>query len=143
MDRQIEALHHGCADCGKQFQDRDRIITLYRTSSILQCMGLFKDPIEIGIAGGEARNSWVHYNCQDRALGSVSLIPEIRMCLVCKAKFSKDDMVIPVFQIIGNDVVNPSDPTDVGIALGERVYFAHHDCRNQRLDKKRFNIVAP
>ena len=142
MDRQIEALHHGCANCGASFKDRDRIITVYMVSSVLQCIGAFNDPLEIGIAGGQARNHWTHYDCEDHPLRSITLIPDIRTCLACRAKLNKQDMVIPVFQVIENDAVNPNDPTDLGIILADRVYFAHQNCRNKQLRSTQKNIIV-
>jgi hypothetical protein len=50
-------------------------------------------------------------------------------------------VIQPVFQVINPREQNPLDPTDVGIALNERVYFLHADCSNPGLNRHSSNIL--
>lgn len=67
--------------------------------------------------------------------------PDMHNCIRCKKKLGEKDMVQPVFQIIDSKAINPLDPTDIGIALNERVYFVHCDCTNSKLDAHSSNII--
>ena len=135
----VEALTHGCADCGKPFEDRHRVKAAYVTKSITS----FYNQIELGIIGASVRNYWVHLDCEDPALWSNewNMNPDIQHCVKCGEGLSSKDMVVPVFQIVDPRAVNPNDPTDVGVALGDRVYFVHADCRNRELNKRSTNLL--
>jgi hypothetical protein len=50
-------------------------------------------------------------------------------------------MIQPVFQVVNPREVNPADPEDIGMALGDRIYFVHADCENVKLDRKSGNIL--
>lgn len=70
-----------------------------------------------------------HVECSDPALmRSYHVIPTIEQCIRCKQKLLPAHVIQPVYQVTGVDVVNPQDPTDKGIELGERIHFVHVDC---------------
>lgn len=134
---QIEALSHNCAICGKGFSTQHLVLAAYFQKSIRD----FERQIELGLIGANVRNVWVHFSCQHPLITSWAMNPDMHSCIRCKKSLSDKDLVQPVFQIIDAKAVNPSDPTDVGIALNERVYFVHCDCGNPRLDNKNSNIL--
>lgn len=136
---QTEALAHGCAACGCSFQDRHRIVSVYRTSDVTS----FYTQVELGIIGSQVRNFWKHLSCDDPTLrhSDWHMNPDLNHCIRCNKALSQKDMVSPVFQVTDPNAVNPDDTSDVGIALAERVYFVHADCRNIALNKSATNIL--
>lgn len=136
-DLQIEALAHGCAKCAGVFKTTHLVTAAYFHSSVKT----FEAQVEIGLIGQNVRNLWLHFDCDKPTYASWNMTPDIHICIRCKKRFAKDDVVQPVFQIIDPRAVNPSDPTDVGLALNERVYFVHAECKNAGMNKKSSNII--
>jgi hypothetical protein len=134
---QIKALAHNCAVCSKPFEDTHLVLAAYWHKSVRS----FEKQIEIGLIGADVRNTWVHFSCDKPLFASWSMTPDIHSCIRCKQKFAANDMIQPVFQVINPHAVNPLDPTDVGIALNERVYFVHYDCKNPGLNRQSSNIL--
>jgi hypothetical protein len=137
-DLRIEALSQGCARCGKTFADGHRLVAAYFVKDVRS----FENQVELGIIGASVRNLWVHVDCDDPELSRDWIMtPNIHHCIKCKTFLKKEDVVSPVFGIDNPRAVNPSDPTDVGLSLRERVYFMHVDCRNTSLNKDSSNIL--
>jgi len=136
-DISLETLAHGCAACSHPFKVAHRICSLYKADEIRS----FSVQVELGIAGAGVRNFWVHLLCKNPTLEGYLLKPDIHICVECQNKFERDDMLIPVFQVTDPRAVNPLDPTDVGLSLGERVYFVHGSCRNKTLTKDSANVL--
>lgn len=136
---QIDALAEGCADCGKPFEDAHRIRAAYAAKDIRS----FERQVELGIIGANVRNFWVHVDCTDLKLTDEhwNMNPDIHHCIKCGKSLESDAIIVPVFQVIDPKAVNPDDPTDTGVALGERVYFIHADCKNTKLNKRNTNIL--
>lgn len=134
---QIEALTHGCAACGASFNSGAFVHAVYFKSAIRN----FEKQIEIGIIGATVRNFWVHASCTAPSIGAWSVVPDIHTCVRCKQRLQDKHIIVPVFQIVKARAVNPNDPTDVGVELGDRVYFMHADCKNGTLDKQSSNIL--
>ena len=125
----IEALTHRCASCGDKMRDSDLVTSAYFKSDIRH----FGRQVELGIIGADVRALWVHLNCQKRDYASWNMTPDIHNCIRCKKLLENKDIIQPVFQVVDNRAVNPQDPTDVGVALNERIYFVHCDCQNPSL----------
>lgn len=138
MTNVLEMLAHGCAGCGRAFKSSERVCSIYRAQDITS----FEQQVELGIIGAGVRNHWVHLYCSDPTLKDHSLKPDIHHCIECRTSLDKKDMVMPVFQVTDPRAVNPLDPTDVGLALAERVYFVHGSCRNKALDKDKDNPLT-
>jgi hypothetical protein len=137
-DLQIKALGNGCAACGRPFVLNTRVRTAYHQQDIKS----FETQIELGIIGAGVRNIWLHVDCEDtQLLKGWNMAPDIHHCIRCHAKLRKEEIVSPVFSIDDADAVNPADPTDRGLALRERVYFVHADCRNTMLRNNSSNIL--
>lgn len=137
MSQLIEALAHSCANCGKTLCATDRIHAAYTLDSVRS----FARQVELGIIGEDVRNAWAHLVCSNPTLKGYNVQPDLHACIDCKRRFGANDLVVPVYQVLNPRAVNPSDPTDVGITLSERVYLVHHNCRNIRLDQNSSNIL--
>lgn len=135
---QIKALAHNCAACGKPFADTSLVLAAYLQRSVRS----FEQQIEIGLIGADVRNMWVHFSCDKPLFESWAMTPDLHSCIRCKRKLESNDMIQPVFQVVNPQAVNPLDPTDVGIALNERVYFVHCDCTNTALNRQSSNILV-
>lgn len=57
--------------------------------------------------------------------------PDIQYCIRCREPIRTRDVVQPVFGVQDAQAVNPLDPQDKGLVLGERIYFVHVDCKNR------------
>ncbi len=101
----------------------------------------FGKQVELGIIGADVRTLWVHLDCQKMSRFHWNMTPDIHTCMRCSQPIAARDVVQPVFQVTDPQAQNPSDPTDKGIALNERVYFVHADCRNPGLNKKSHHIL--
>jgi len=131
MSQLIEVMAHTCAVCEKGLKSTDRITSLYKCSDI----STFAKQAELGIAGGSTRNYWAHLFCDNTNLGGYLLQPDIHSCIECKRALTRQDLVIPVFQVMNPRIVNPADITDVGLELAERIFFIHHNCRNTKINQ--------
>lgn len=137
-DLQIEALAHGCARCGKQFKTNHRILPAYHTAAVRD----FSLQVELGLIGTGVRNFFVHLDCEDYELQKGgTVLPSIHNCIRCHATLARADIIIPVFSIDDPRAVNPNDATDVGVALRDRIYFVHADCKNPQLVRESSNIL--
>ncbi len=137
-DQQIHALGNGCASCGKPFVLNTRVRTAYQQRDLKS----FEFQVELGIIGSGVRNIWVHVDCEDtQLLRGWNMAPDIHHCIKCHSKLKRDEIVSPVFSIDDANAINPNDPTDKGLALRERVYFVHADCRNKTLNNQSSNIL--
>jgi len=138
-DLRIEALAHGCATCSKPLNEGHRVLSAYHVSELRS----FSRQAELGIIGAGARNFWTHVECANPALakGSWAMHPDIHHCIRCGNKLSAKDIVNPVFRVDDPNMVNPSDPGDRGVALGDRIYFMHADCKNPALKSSSLLIV--
>jgi hypothetical protein len=123
---QIEALAHGCAKCAKPFVLNSRI----RSAYLVRDIHSFEQQIELGIAGRGVRNLWLHVECADPTLLAKQwdMKPTIHHCIRCSRDLKREDLVVPVFSVDDPCVINPSDPSDKGLTLRERVFFMHADC---------------
>lgn len=97
----------------------------YRTSDLFYA----RECLDLGVVL-DVRIHYRHVDCADPELrkGSYHVIPTIEQCIKCKQKLLPNHFVMPVHQITGVDVVNPNDPTDKGLELGERIHLVHVDC---------------
>lgn len=136
----LEALAHGCANCGRRFDNRHRIKPAYRVNEITS----FYNQVALGIIGAQARNFWVHLDCEDPTVKDTKwkMNPDINHCIACGEGLATKDIVTPVFQVIDPRAVNPNDLTDIGIALNDRIYFVHADCANRELNKRGSNLLV-
>jgi len=135
---QIEALTHRCAACSKGFAVQHLVVATYWVKHLRD----FSRQIDIGIIGAGVRNMWVHFSCDKPLITSWAMTPDMHSCIRCKKALGREDLVQPVFQIIDAKAVNPNDPTDVGIALNDRVYFVHCECANPALKHHGSNILV-
>jgi len=121
----IIALSHRCAACEHVLQDGDLIVSGYFQKDVRTT----QTHAELGIIGANIRTLWFHLNCNKKGRNQWHVYPELQTCFCCGKKFQANDIVQPAFQVTNPRAVNPSDPTDVGIALNERIYLIHYDCR--------------
>jgi hypothetical protein len=139
-DLKIEALANKCVSCSKLFKDGHLVFAAYWQRELTS----FEKQVDLGLLGGNVRNTWLHFNCDKPLRTDWAMYPDLHSCIRCKKKLGTSDMVQPVFQIVNPRAVNPNDFTDVGIALNERLYLVHCDCTNTQLDHRSTNIlVAP
>jgi len=137
-DLQIYALGGGCASCSKPFVLNHRVRTAYCAGDLRS----FENQMELGILGSGVRHVWMHVECSDPALlKEYNMSPDIHHCIKCHSRLRKEEIVSPVFSIDDANMVNPADPTDRGLALRDRVYFVHADCRNTTLNNQSSNIL--
>jgi len=137
-DLRIEALTHRCAACDTELVSQHLVLAVYWHKQLRA----FERQVELGLLGAGVRNVWSHFSCEKPLITSWVMNPDMHNCIRCKKILGKEDLVQPVFQITDNKAVNPLDPTDVGIALNERVYFTHCNCANPKLDKQSSNILV-
>lgn len=137
-DLQIEALAHNCVSCGKPFKDGHMVFAAYWGRDLRS----FENQVDLGLLGANVRNTWLHFNCDKPLRTDWAMFPDLHSCIRCKKKLGEKDMVQPVFQVVNPRAVNPNDPTDVGIALNERIYMAHCACENPHLTNRSSNILV-
>lgn len=136
----IEAVSCCCGKCSKPLRQLERIVGSYVCKHLTE---MAVDPYkgaDVGIIPA-VRPIWIHVDCSNTQLTGWHLNPSIRHCIKCGLAVSKEDVLVPVFRVENERAVNPSDPTDVGIALGERLYFVHADCTNPRLSSINTNLL--
>ncbi len=56
--------------------------------------------------------------------------PSIHYCICCQLPLGPRHFVHPVYQVVNPMAVDPNDPSDLGVAFGERIHFAHIDCKD-------------
>lgn len=133
----IIALSHRCAACDHLLRDGDVVVSGYFQKDIR----ITHTHIELGIIGADVRTLWFHLDCHKKRKDEWRMYPELQICIRCGKNLEAKDIVQPAFQVTNPRAINPSDPTDVGIALNERIYLVHYDCRNTSLDKNASNIL--
>lgn len=125
----LDAIYARCILCGHAHADGHRVVPAYRASSFLYA----RQEIELGLFVGDIRPMWRHVDCEDPKLSRYQLRPDISYCIRCRKHVEADDCIHPVMQIIDPRATNPTDPTDNGVTLGDRIHFVHVDCMNPRL----------
>lgn len=138
-DRRIEALASRCLQCTGLLADRHRVIVTYFTKDILQGQQLH----ELGLFVGSLRPMWRHVDCADPMMEKYAMRPDIHYCVRCRKALRELDAISPVMQVLDARAVNPSDPTDTGLALGDRIHFVHADCGNRDLLTDNTLLVKP
>lgn len=140
---QIDNRMDRCVQCTKRFADRDRIAPSYVTEEL--GLDAPKQP-EVGLllfnAADQARPFFHHVDCEDPSLRDSPLLPSIHYCIRCRLPLERRDLVHPVFQVVNPTATNPGDPTDKGVEFGERIHFAHIDCKDARLRRTSALIVG-
>lgn len=131
-----------CVACTKRFADRDRVTPSY----VVGELGLdMRQQPEVGLiffrGMDDARPFFKHVDCDDPTLKDNVLLPSIHYCIRCRMPLKRLDIVHPVFQVTNPQETNPNDPTDKGVSFGERVHFAHADCRDVSLARTGSLIV--
>lgn len=123
----LDALTSRCVACAKILVEYDRVTAAYAMGDILQMQPdhLF----EVGLFDGSVRPMLCHAVCSDPQLRIWNVTPNITHCVRCHIAFQRHDVVHPVFGVIGR-ATNPSDPTDIGLQLNERIHFVHMDCKD-------------
>lgn len=140
-DLRIEALAHGCVKCNKPLAHRQRVLTAYHVSELRS----FSRQVELGLIGAGTRNFWTHVECDDPTLAKGTwfhMHPDIHHCIRCGKSLAAKDVVNPVFRVEDPNMVNPTDPADRGVALGDRIYFMHADCTSPALTKGSSVLIA-
>jgi hypothetical protein len=125
----IDAVSERCLVCTKHLADRHRVVPTYDTSSLLYS----RQHLEVGLLVNDVRPMWRHVDCADPMLRGYNVLPDIHYCVRCRAPLGKSEIVHPVFQVVDPKAQNPNDPTDVGIAFGDRIHFAHADCKDRQM----------
>lgn len=125
----LDALTYRCVTCCQALDVRHRVLGSYRMSDLVYA----RHELEVGFFTGETRPVWSHVDCADPSLERWNMRPDIQYCIRCRVGLKKTDIVQPVFGIEQTNVVNPADPTDKGLVLGDRVYFIHADCKRPSL----------
>ncbi len=136
-DNKIIALTHRCAACSIELGEGHLITSAYVKADVTR----FDRQVDLGLAGANVRGMWVHLDCAKPSRLNWKMNPDLQTCLRCQKSIETRDDVQPVFQVTNPRMVNPRDPSDVGVALNERMYFVHADCRNPGLDKKSTHIL--
>jgi hypothetical protein len=98
-------------------------------------LGTFAAQVELGIAGNNVRNYWAHLYCTNPTLTGYNVQPSIHTCIECRTALTKNDLILPVFQVLNPKAINPRDVTDFGVELSDRIYFVHFNCRNKKLQQ--------
>jgi len=132
-DLRIEALTHECVRCSKPLRHGHRVLSAYYVSELRS----FAQQVELGLIGAGARNFWTHVECDNPTLkeGVWFMHPDIHHCVRCGESLTSKDVVNPVFRVDDPNMQNPEDPMDRGVALGDRIYFMHADCKNRALTR--------
>lgn len=132
-----------CVKCTKAFADRDRVHPSYVAGEL--GVDLTGQP-EVGLlqiqnAMNDARPLFRHVVCEDPSLRETALLPSIHYCIKCRLPLSRKDLVSPVFQVVNPKATSPTDPTDQGVEFGDRIHFAHIDCKDAKLARTSALIV--
>lgn len=128
--RLVDATATRCLICRSLLRDRHRVALGYNTTDLFYAQA----QLDIGVMLN-VRILYKHVDCADPELtqGVYRVIPTIENCIRCKQKIRAAHIIQPVYQVTAVDVVNPTDPTDKGIELGERIHFVHIDCGSPTL----------
>jgi len=138
-DNLVIALTHSCIKCSEGI-DRDHYLLVgYKHVDITP--SLLISQADLGLSSNSTRPTWTHVDCFLPDLKGWNVNPDIQTCIRCKSKLSPKDIVQPVFRVNNPRAINKFDPTDVGIELGERIYFVHAGCDNPSMDQDTSNIL--
>ena len=125
----LDAVTKRCIGCHQELAVYHRVLGGYRAGELFS-----SDPgAEVGLFVGNARPLLQHVSCQDPTLATWKMQPVLHNCIKCRKALQKADAVQPVFGVQDAVALNPHDPTDVGLTLGDRIYFIHVDCKNPGL----------
>lgn len=95
-------------------------------------VGALQDAVQLYdlglLYGNDVRVCWYHVDCADPTLRKIAMRPDVTYCYRCKRPLKRGDAVSPTYQVTDPRATNPHDSTDIGIMLGERIYFAHIAC---------------
>lgn len=127
----IDAISSRCVVCCRELGVRHRVLGSYRGSDLVYT----RHELEVGLFTGDVRPVWSHVDCADPTLLRWNMRPDVTYCIRCREKLKTADIIQPVFGVEDGQAVNPADPTDRGLLLGERMYFIHVDCRNPSLSQ--------
>jgi hypothetical protein len=127
--RRLEAIATRCVTCRQVLDARHRVLGAYRVSDLVYA----RHEIEVGFFSHGARPLWRHVDCLDTTLARWKMRPDIQYCIRCRKHLHTADIVQPVFGVENANAINPVDPTDRGLTLGERIYFVHVECANAKL----------
>lgn len=131
----VEAVSSRCLHCEHTLLRDHRVYPVYRNGKLGGAIQI----IELGLLGGGSgerdamRPHWSHVDCQDPFLRTYAVRPDLSCCIRCKAPLRTGEMIHPCYCIDGVDAVNPHDPTDKGLLIGDRIHMAHVDCRDKHL----------
>ena len=134
----LDALTYRCVTCCQALDVRHRVLGSYRMSDLVYA----RHELEVGYFSHGARPLWRHVDCADPTLKGYNMRPDIQHCVKCRKRLAKDDIIQPVFGIENANAINPADPTDRGLTLGERIYFMHADCANPAHSEGRGILVV-
>lgn len=126
----LDAVSRLCVTCCKPLQGLHRVVGAFSVEELLSA-----DPeVEVGLFVGNVRPLFQHVSCDDPTLSGWNMRPDLQYCVRCRKGLRRKDIVQPVFGVQETQAVNPMDPTDKGLVLGERIYFMHADCQRPALD---------
>lgn len=125
----LDAINKRCIVCTQAFGALHRVLGAYRAADLFSA----RPEVEVGLFVGDCRPLFRHVACDDVTLKAWKMRPDIQYCIRCRDKIHNRDVVQPVFGVQDAQAVNPLDPTDKGLTLGERIYFVHVDCKNRDL----------
>lgn len=134
-----DAIATRCLTCRQVLDARHRILGAYRVSDLVYA----RHELDVGFFSHGARPHWRHVSCTDPTLAKLHMRPDLQYCIRCRRRLSTDDIVQPVFGVENANAINPHDPTDRGLTLGERIYFTHVDCTNPKLSAGDSLLVIP
>jgi len=134
----IEALADRCLRCTQLLADRQRVLPCYHTGPLLAGAQQLH---EVGLfVGADTRPRWLHVRCDDPQLRTYAMQPTLELCARCKGRLDTSHMIQPVYQVTGRGV-NPNDPTDTGLFIGDRIHFVHIDCGDPTLKSSSLLVV--
>ena len=123
----LDAINKRCVVCAQAFGALHRVLGAYRAEELFSSV----PEVEVGLFVGGCRPLFRHVACDDPTLKAWQMRPDIQYCIRCREPIQNRDVVQPVFGIQDAHAVNPFDPTDKGLTLGERIYFVHVECKNR------------
>lgn len=119
-----------CAVCTKKLKDGDRVVPSYVAGEMKHYP---PQQSEVGLLIFHADDCpfFVHVNCFDPQLREIALLPSIHYCICCQLPLGRRHFVHPVYQVIDPVAADPAgDPQNAGVRFGERIHFAHIDCKD-------------
>lgn len=127
----LDAVSRLCVVCSQPLCALHRVVGAYRAEDLFSSA----PDVEVGLFVGSGRPLFRHVACEDPTLKNWKMRPDIQYCIRCRKGLATRDVVQPVFGVQDAQAVNPLDPTDKGLTLGERIYFVHVDCKNTDMSR--------